>query len=586
MPSLSVVQAGQLVSFANVCKAETAAYVRREVRTSCAIMSSPSQDILLIEDNEADRVLIEAMLAEAAHGEWRVVTCRTLAEGLVVLRSPNSAQSIVAVLLDLSLPDSHGLETFNSARAATPSLPIVILTGNDDEDVANRAVHLGAQDYLLKNSLTGDLLRKSLRYAIERKRLERTWRDELEQRVRERSSELSAANEVLQREIAERRRAEEALQDSQRFVERITNATPSIVYILDVTSRRLVYANEQLRTTLGYELDEVRDWTEEFLANTIHPDDLPRVQQALLDTTCIRDEEMQDVETRVRHADGSWRWFHCRTVIFRRSPDGSVRLVLGAADEITDRKLAEEKARQQQEQLVYVSRLTMLGELATGIAHELNQPLMAVANYSQAALRRVRANEWSQEELTKCLEKTTQQALLAGEIIKRLRRLVSKRPPEQSETDLNDTIRDVVEMVRSEAQGREVHVQLDLPEQLPRIQADRIQLQQVMLNLVRNGFEAMHDTPSEDRCLTVESRQIDLQNIEVRVTDQGTGCETRSLDRLFEPFFTTKEQGLGMGLSISRSIIESHGGRLTAHPNATRGLTFQFTLPIRPEVAG
>lgn len=586
MPSLSVVQAGQLVSFANVSKAETAAYVRWEVRTSCGTMSSPSRDILLIEDSEADRVLIEAMLADGAVGEWHVVACRTLDEGLKVLRSVDSAQSIAAVLLDLSLPDSQGLQTFNSVRQTAPSLPIVILTGNDDEDVANRAVNLGAQDYLFKNSLTGDLLRKSLRYAIERKRLERTWRDELEQRVRERTSELSAANEGLQREIAERRRAEEALQDSRRFVERITNATPSIVYILDVTSRRLVYANEQLRAVLGYELDEVRDWTEEFLTNTVYPDDFPRVRQALTDTVRIRDEETQEVETRVRHADGSWRWFHCRTVIFRRASDGTVRLVLGAADDVTDRKLAEEQARQQQEQLVYVSRLTMLGELATGIAHELNQPLMAVANYSQAALRRVRSNEWSHEELTKCLEKTSQQALLAGEIIKRLRRLVSKRPPEQTETDLNDTIRDVVEMVRSEAEGREVHVQLELPEELPRVRADRIQLQQVMLNLVRNGFEAMDDTPSKDRCLTVESRLIDPKNIGVSVRDRGEGCETRHLDRLFEPFFTTKEQGLGMGLSISRSIIESHGGRLTAQPNASRGLTFQFTLPIRPEVAG
>ena len=170
-------------------------------------------------------------------------------------------------------------------------------------------------------------------FRSERNRLERTWREELEQRVRERTAELSAANEVLQCEIAERRRVEEALQDSRRFIERITDATPSIVYILDVTSRRLVYANEQLRAVLGYELDEVRDWTEEFLTNNIHPDDLPRALQALLDTVDIRDEETQEVEARVRHADGNWRWLHFRTVIFRRAPDGAVRLVLGAAND-------------------------------------------------------------------------------------------------------------------------------------------------------------------------------------------------------------------------------------------------------------
>ena len=260
--------------------------------------------------------------------------------------------------------------------------------------------------------------------------------------------------------------------------------------------------------------------------------------------------------------------------------------MLVAADDITDRKGAEEQARQHQEQLVHVSRQTMLGELATGIAHELNQPLTAVANYAQAALRRVRSNEWSHEELTNCLEKTSQQALLAGEIIRRLRRLVSKHPPEQTETDLNDTIRDVLEMVRTEAAGREVHVRLELPDELPRVRADRIQLQQVMLNLVRNSFEAMQHTPAEDRRLSVESRRIDHECVAVSVTDHGEGCEAQDLDRLFEPFFTTKEQGLGMGLSISRSIIESHGGRLTAQSNLTRGLTLEFTLPILPGVAG
>lgn len=545
-------------------------------------------EILLIEDNEADRVMISMMLSGQAGDRWVVKTASTLAEGMRLLAQPNqqAGSQFAAVLLDLSLPDSHGFDTFIAIHQLAPSLPVVVLTGNADEEIALQAVHTGAQDYLSKNALTNELLQKSLRYAIERKQLERQWREELEQRVRERTAELSAANEGLQREIAERRRAEEALQESQRFVERITNATPSIVYILDVTTRKLLYANDRLQSILGYSQSDLGSMDGDALKKLVHPEDQARFTESFQELLSLKDNDVQEDDSRVLHVDGSWRWLQSRKVVFRRAADGSVRLVLGSAFDISDRKQAEEQSRQQQEQLVYVSRLTMLGELASGLAHELNQPLMAVTNYAQASLRRVRSDEFDRNELISWLEKTSQQALLAGEIIKRLRRLVSRRPPEQTAADINDAIREVFEMIRPEAESRDVRVNLELVDHLPQVPTDRVQLQQVLLNLIRNGFDAMQETPAIERNLTIESALSENDCVTVSVSDHGEGCDAQNLQQIFQPFYTTKKQGLGMGLSISRSIIEAHGGRLTAQPNLTRGLTFRFTLPLHTGVTG
>ena len=545
-------------------------------------------EILLIEDNEADRVMISMMLSGQAGDRWVVKTASTLAEGMRLLAQPNqqAGSQFAAVLLDLSLPDSHGFDTFIAIQQLAPSLPVVVLTGNADEEIALQAVHTGAQDYLSKNALTNELLQKSLRYAIERKQLERQWREELEQRVRERTAELSAANEGLQREIAERRRAEEALQESQRFVERITNATPSIVYILDVTTRKLLYANDRLQSILGYSQSDLGSMDGDALKKLVHPEDQARFTESFQELLSLKDNDVQEDDSRVLHVDGSWRWLQSRKVVFRRAADGSVRLVLGSAFDISDRKQAEEQSRQQQEQLVYVSRLTMLGELASGLAHELNQPLMAVTNYAQVSLRRVRSDEFDRNELISWLEKTSQQALLAGEIIKRLRRLVSRRPPEQTAADINDAIREVFEMIRPEAESRDVRVNLELVDHLPQVPTDRVQLQQVLLNLIRNGFDAMQETPAIERNLTIESALSENDCVTVSVSDHGEGCDAQNLQQIFQPFYTTKKQGLGMGLSISRSIIEAHGGRLTAQPNLTRGLTFRFTLPLHTGVTG
>ncbi len=523
-------------------------------------------DILLIEDNPADSELIEILLVDCAVG-WKVVACANLAEGLHALSSAESQGRFAAVLSDLSLPDSFGLKTFTAVQAAAGRLPVIVLTGNSDKASALEAVRQGAQDYLSKGSLTSELLAKSLHYAIERKRLELSWRDDLEQRVHERTAELSVANRELD--------------ESRRFIETVMNATPAIVFVLDLATQRITYINDQLHNLTGLTLDDIRQCDEAFLKRMFHPDDVVPALENMRSLTQLRDGDVHESVVRLRKPDGSWRYLESRCVPFRRSADGTVRLILGASNDVTDRRQAEEVSRQRQEQLVFVTRQAMLGEFASGLAHELNQPLMAAVNYSQAAIRRLKHDDWSRDELTDCLNKVSQQTLLAGEIIKRLRRLVTKKPSEQTDTDVAEMIRETLDMIRPMADRSDVSVRCDIAGELPSVRADRVQLQQVLLNLIRNGLESMQTTDPRDRWLLVTAQQANETAVEISVCDHGTGCDVKHIDRVFEPFFTTKEDGLGMGLPISRSIVEAHGGRIVAQPNRTQGLTFRFTLPLQ-----
>ena len=250
--------------------------------------------------------------------------------------------------------------------------------------------------------------------------------------------------------------------------------------------------------------------------------------------------------------------------------------------EMEERRRAEEQVQQHQAELAHVARLSTVGEMVAELAHELNQPLSAISSYAQACKRLLHGDGADQaEELSAALNQVSEQTDRAAEIVRRLRRFVAKAKPAETALDLNAVIRDVAELMSIDARTAKAEVALELTEPLPPVVGDRIQLEQVLVNLMRNGFEALRESEYEPRRLTVRTTVDGRQgSVVVDVEDNGVGIRPEAADRVFDRFFTTKPDGMGMGLSISRSIIENHGGRLWVAPASERGAAFRFILPI------
>jgi signal transduction histidine kinase len=250
------------------------------------------------------------------------------------------------------------------------------------------------------------------------------------------------------------------------------------------------------------------------------------------------------------------------------------------AREAFERRRAEEQARKHEAALAHVARVSMMGEMAAQMAHELNQPLSAIVSYARGCTRRMQSGAERPAEILDVLDQISAQAVRASEIIKRLRAFVRKGEPKRERVQLNDLVRNALRFAEVEAKDYGVTVRFEPAPKVPPVKADAIQLEQVVLNLVRNGFEAMRKADGSNREIEIHTAIDDNAWVRCAVRDTGVGIPADIADTLFEPFATTKSDGLGMGLSISRSIIESHGGRLWATPNPGSGTTFQFTLPI------
>jgi C4-dicarboxylate-specific signal transduction histidine kinase len=255
------------------------------------------------------------------------------------------------------------------------------------------------------------------------------------------------------------------------------------------------------------------------------------------------------------------------------------------AREMARQRVAQAQAllalQRHQTEVAHVLRVSALGEMAAQLAHELTQPLGAIANYAAGCRRRLEARPDVGPEIVEVVERISHEALRAGGIIRRMREFLQKSEPQREPVDVNELVREVAQLLDGEARERGVHVDLQLHEQLPRVEADGVEIEQVLVNLARNALEAMQD--ADRPRLAIETRFGHADTVEVFVRDSGPGLPQGGAEAIFEPFYTTKPRGLGMGLAISRTIVELHGGTLAASSSPS-GAIFRFTLPIRAAV--
>ena len=391
---------------------------------------------------------------------------------------------------------------------------------------------------------------------------------------------LFLANGVLLTEFSMgRRRAEQALEESEGRFRLMAETVPEVLWIESLDPPRVLYVSPSYDRIWGRPAEDLYRDHDRWL-DAIHPEDRPDVSSTLKRWLAGEDEDRYDIEYRIIRPDGGTRWIHARGTLIR-DEHGKAYRASGIAEDITETKNSQEALTKAQVELAHVARVGTLGEMTASIAHEINQPLGAVVNSASACLRWLDAHKL--EEARRSASRVIAEGHRAGEIIGRIRALAKKAPPRKDWLDVNETIHEVIALAQSGVQRNGVALETQLSDDVPLILADRIQLQQVILNLMMNAIEAMSGAGEGPRELWVSSEKVESTDVLIAVRDSGPGLDPKSLDHLFDAFYTTKPEGLGMGLAISRSLIEAHGGRLWATANAPHGAVFQFTLPIGSE---
>ena len=370
-------------------------------------------------------------------------------------------------------------------------------------------------------------------------------------------------------DITERKQADDALRRQANLLEQTHDAI-----IVWEFPRTIIFWNRGAEQLYGFSREEAIGRHSHELLQTVHPLPTPAFEADL--------ERAGQWKGELTHTarDGRKILVESRHVLIREA-DGR-RLVFETNHDITERKRAEEALRQTQADLAHVSRVTTMGELTASLAHEVNQPIAAAVTDANTCLRWLARDRPDVEEAREAASRIVKDATRAAEIISRIRLLFKKGTPQRELVDVNEVIREMISLLQSEATRYSISVRTELTADLPQVMGDRVQLQQVLMNLMINGIDAMKDVP--ETCeLAVKSQRAENEQLMVSVSDTGVGLPPQQADQIFNAFFTTKLHGTGLGLSISRSIVESHGGRLWAADNSPRGASFCFTLSTKAE---
>jgi two-component system, LuxR family, sensor kinase FixL len=391
-------------------------------------------------------------------------------------------------------------------------------------------------------------------------------RDEMDVEVQERTADLRQSNQQLQAEVAERKQAEDAMREQASLL----NLTHDTVFARGMNDV-ITYWNRGAEELYGWTSGEAVGQVTHDILQTVFPAPLNEIMEQLTRTDRW---EGPLVHTRRdgTHVRVASRW------ALQRNQQGQPVAILETNNDITERNRAEEALQKVQSDLAHVTRVMTMGELVASIAHEVNQPLGAIVANGHACVRLLSRDDPSIEKSLEVIQRMIKDGMRASEVIKRIRELLHKTPPEKAPLNINEAILEVVALVSGDVLRSKVELKTELATDLPPVVGDRIQLQQVILNLILNGKDAMSSIQSHPRELLITSRKNNSGEAVVAVRDSGAGLDPKQVGQIFEPFFTTKAEGMGLGLSISRTIVEAHGGTLWATPNEDKGATIQFTL--------
>ena len=376
---------------------------------------------------------------------------------------------------------------------------------------------------------------------------------------------------VAMNDITEQKRIRDELHEAQERFTTVVDGLDASVHVADLVTGEILFANRVFHNLCGFDTihhlsQAVAPYLQPPKKSLMHdpaalaPDDLPceLFDGALLDTI-------------------SGRWYNLHDRAIRWVDGRTVRIKI--ATDITENKNLHEREQQQKKRVEETSRLITMGEMASSLAHELNQPLSAIANYCAGCVKRLESEHYRAEELLVAMKRAGDQAQRAGKIIHRIRDLVKKNDPKLEAVSLADIVEETLALAHIEAHRMHAEIGIDIPQDLPRVMADRIMVEQVLLNLAKNGMEAMVGFPETDRLLEISACVADERMIELCVADRGCGLSDKEMEKIFTAFYTTKAEGLGIGLAICRSIVEFHHGRLWAEPRPRGGTFFKLTLP-------